>query len=655
MENLRGLLGAIDYGAEEPEYGFADEDVGHEPPPSPIGQDERRMQVRAYNHWASLLVDRSIPSIEDLDPVSLPDFGPYSVLLDFSHGIDDPAVRYLGTMLAEECEVPSNIQRLSDVPGRSLLTRITDHYMQILANQAPIGFEAEFVNQRGRTIMYRGILLPYSSDDDTIDFIYGVINWKEVADQLTSDELLLEIDQALETSEAKPRALDPVTDWADGPGSVDAEPTVSLSVSYSQPVSDDPFPLPTFGNDDDTSAEGFGYDEDEDYEDEDEDEEGASSLYEAIEAVDDEPEGPSRFASLLTLGGGSSAGSFDDDDDEDYGDEDPVAKWLARAPTPLEQLPEDEFGEPADPVATVTDYEPLTLEAPVFDAAEPVAEDADEPFELVAPVEDAIEDAPFELEVAFGEPVAEDAPFELVDMVEQVAVESEPFELVEAVEPVLEHTVADIVPPAPVEAFAPSGDEGLYDCLAEARELALAASSCEDRSRTALYAAVGRAYDFSLAAQAEPEEFAEIMEDSGLTMQDRAPMTPVVKLVFGADYDKTRLTEYAAVLTHAHRVGIERGTLADFLGKADGGLKGVVQAERAFRRADDGEVPARETPREALARKLRAIAPLGFEDIDAEGEEFALVMIRRVGGEVVVLGEIADTALVEKAARKLVA
>ena len=44
-----------------------------------------------------------------------------------------------------------------------------------------------------------------------------------------------------------------------------------------------------------------------------------------------------------------------------------------------------------------------------------------------------------------------------------------------------------------------------------------------------------------------------------------------------------------------------------------------------------------------------------FEDIDTEGEEFALVMVRRVEGKVVVLGEIADLPLVEKAAKKLVA
>jgi hypothetical protein len=206
-----------------------------------------------------------------------------------------------------------------------------------------------------------------------------------------------------------------------------------------------------------------------------------------------------------------------------------------------------------------------------------------------------------------------------------------------------------------VSRTADNDDMGLYDCLAAARELALAARSCEDRSRSALYAAVGRAYDFSLAAAGEPEAFAELVADSGLTVQERAPMTPVVKLVFGADYDKTRLTEYAAVLTHAHRMGIERGTLAHHLAQAEGGLKGVVQAEREYRRADAGNSEVKETPREALARKLREIAPLGFEDIEADGEEFALVMIRRVDGEVVVLGEIADVPLVEKAARKLVA
>ena len=63
------------------------------------------MQVRAYNHWASLLADRNFPGIEDLEPGNLPDFGPYSVLLDFSTGIDNPGIAYLGDQLAQECDI----------------------------------------------------------------------------------------------------------------------------------------------------------------------------------------------------------------------------------------------------------------------------------------------------------------------------------------------------------------------------------------------------------------------------------------------------------------------------------------------------------------------------------------------------------------------
>ncbi len=213
MDTFRGNFGtedldqgkfedALDDGQRDWDIGEdgAEEESVSEPPPAAIGTDERRMQVRAYNHWASLLGDYNFPSIEDLDPENLPDFGPYSVLLDFTLGMENPGIQYLGDQLAVECGTHEEIDALSDIPSRSLLSRITDHYMQILANQAPIGFEAEFVNQRGATILYRGILLPFSSDGEAIDFIYGVINWKEMADQMTTDELMLEIDQALEAS-----------------------------------------------------------------------------------------------------------------------------------------------------------------------------------------------------------------------------------------------------------------------------------------------------------------------------------------------------------------------------------------------------------------------------------------------------------------------
>ena len=179
-----------------------------------LGGDERRMHVRAYNHWVSLLKGRPYPGIADLHPESIDDFGPHSVLIDFTGGSDDATIAFLGQALREECGLDTAIVRVADVPGRSLLSRLTDHYLQIIANRAPIGFEAEFVGTRGRTTLYRGILMPFSSDGDVIDFIYGVINWKEMVDDATQATLDAELDAAVRAAPRPPVAT-PI--WADGP------------------------------------------------------------------------------------------------------------------------------------------------------------------------------------------------------------------------------------------------------------------------------------------------------------------------------------------------------------------------------------------------------------------------------------------------------
>ena len=192
-----------------------------------IGGDERRMHVRAYNHWVSLLRDRPYPAIADLDPERIADFGPNSVLLDFTGGLDDPAIQFIGRALRDECGGDQVIARISDVPARSLLSRLTDHYLQIIANRAPIGFEAEFVGIRGHMMLYRGILMPFSSDHETIDYIYGVVNWKELVD--SDDGANAGLAPATDSHATTPRH-DPIpapvtaATWADGPGAGSIDP-----------------------------------------------------------------------------------------------------------------------------------------------------------------------------------------------------------------------------------------------------------------------------------------------------------------------------------------------------------------------------------------------------------------------------------------------
>ena len=384
--------------------------------PLAVGYEERRMQVRAYNYWASLLGDRALPLIEDLSPDQMDDFGPYSVLLDFTAGIENPAIVYLGTALREECEIEGPIGHIADVPARSLLSRLTDHYLQIIANAAPIGFEAEFINQRGREILYRGILMPFSAQGDSIDYVFGVINWKEMASHALSVAIEREVDTNLLHN---PPARSDAPIWADGPGA-------------------------------------------------------------------------------------------DEDDDV--------------------------------------------------------------------------------LDLAGMEMPTEDAP--------------------------------------------------LADWLALAREGAEKARTSEARSHAALYRAIGLAYDFALVTRRSAEEYAELLEDYGIKAQARSPMTAVIKLVFGATYDKTRITEYATALDHAATASLSVGSFAAYLASYDGGLKALVRDERAARRAD---MPARPDKRQTARDTMKCATALDPRAVATDNDGLAVVVARReADGTLAIVGALPE-------------
>jgi hypothetical protein len=398
-----------------------------EPHPSlVIGTDERRMHVRAYNYWASLLNGRDYPSIEDLDPTDVRDFSDNSLLLDFTADPHNPATSFIGAALRRECELGEEVRTIADVPPRSLLSRLTDHYMQIIANRAPIGFEAEFTNQRGHDICYRGILMPFSSDGETIDFIYGVINWKDVG------------------APRQPAAFVP--------------------------------------------------------------------------AADDD---------LLDLGTALATGEAE----------------------ALDLVRDAEGGAPAD-----EDYVPVLDE-----------------------------------------------------------------------------------------------DAGLADRLWAARETAEVLKAADGRSRAALYRALAMAYDFAVAARRVPDDYAELLEDAGVKAQARAPMTPIVKLVFGVDYDKARLTEFAAALSYAERCGVDFEGFLPFIESHAGGLKGLVAAERLARRPE----PRADTRADRARTRLRAAPAQALASL-AGNDEFSLVLVRRgADGRVEPVSAVSDLALLEKALRRL--
>jgi len=384
--------------------------------------DERRMHIRAYNYWASLLGGRSLPSIEDLNPAEIEDFGSHSVLLDFTGGVDDPSIVFLGSALAAQCDIGTSVRQTSEIPPRTLLSRLTDHYLQIIANAAPIGFEAEFTNQRGDEIMYRGIMMPFSTDDESIDFVYGVINWKEVANDILTDCIIAEAEAA---SPSKINALPKSAIWENDPSSLD-------------------FPV--------------------------------------LDGVDE------------------------GDDHEEY--------------------------------------------------------ELDHALELTP---------------------------EMVD--------------------------------------ASAAETALGDSLHRARTAAAAAQASEGRTRHALYRAIGLAHAFACVARARPQDYAELLADASIEVQKRSPLAALVKLVFGADYDKTRLAEFACAIGFALDGEMAPGALVDHLHAQPGGLKGLVASVRAAKRGAVAKTP--KTGGVRARRKLVQAATIEAAQVSVDDEGLAVVIVRR--------------------------
>ncbi len=191
-------------------------------------------------------------------------------------------------------------------------------------------------------------------------------------------------------------------------------------------------------------------------------------------------------------------------------------------------------------------------------------------------------------------------------------------------------------PPADTETIeAEEGSEqavpsrALSEHLERCKELAQAAEIADSRSRGALYRALEAAYVFHLEAETEGAAFRALLERAEISVQERAPFTPVVKLIFGRDYDRTRLSEYATALSHAKRQDRSKADIKDFFQNQEGGLKGCVRIERAARRAETTGSDSDDTldwAREALRRQ-----PTIGEAIDADrGEpEFVVLLGRR--------------------------
>jgi len=365
-----------------------------------LAQDpaEERITQRLRDYWNTLRGGQQFPSRANFRMEAVTGLGPHAFALDLAHGADDPVFRFIGKALADDCGKDFTLKPLSAVPPHTLLAAVARRYTDVVDRKTPVEFAEEHVGADGSTALFRGTMLPFSEDGQTLDFIVGAITYKKIAS---------------ETTLAAVPAVGPAADTA----RVDEGAAVAASA--------------------------------------------------------------------------------------------------------------------------------------------------------VGPV---------------------------------------------------------------------SGLVRLSQSLEECRALARAVAQADSKSRETLYRALDSAYAFYFECGAYPEAYAELRAAAGIRRQARAPFTPIMKLVFGVDYDKTRLSEYATALCYAHRNEQTAETVKSFIETHDGGIKGCVKAERAARRAEKG---ARRDDLEVATGILRRTPAIGrIPDTDPGKAEFVVMLGRRAvddGGTIDVL------------------
>ncbi|MGF1607404.1 MAG: hypothetical protein ACFB22_13815 [Rhodothalassiaceae bacterium] len=138
---------------------------------------EKRLHIRAFRYWESLLNGRDFPSLQDMTPDALADFKLNSAVISLAG--DQPQLVSVGAKLSAASGGEFVTVSPATVPQESLLGQVLRHWPAVLQDRRPVGLDAFLPLPDGVDLPFRGILLPLSDDGCTIHFVLAVISWKE--------------------------------------------------------------------------------------------------------------------------------------------------------------------------------------------------------------------------------------------------------------------------------------------------------------------------------------------------------------------------------------------------------------------------------------------------------------------------------------------
>ena len=129
-------------------------------------------------HWRDAQGEGGFPSLDAILKRDLGNMLPSIFVLEVPADAGEPAFARVGELFAGEVSGDLTGRPVSAVPEGTLLQQAVGIYDEVLARKVPMTRGGEFEHVQGGTVLYRGIILPLSEGQGTIDFLLGAINSK---------------------------------------------------------------------------------------------------------------------------------------------------------------------------------------------------------------------------------------------------------------------------------------------------------------------------------------------------------------------------------------------------------------------------------------------------------------------------------------------
>lgn len=141
--------------------------------------DERRLGLRLLRYWQEKCGERRMPEENDIDPDELGEDWDYCFLLQSRDvtNVQDYNFTYLGPKI-----MGAYFDKAIDEHNQFMIGpnayRLSTHFDQVIATQAPVLDEGELFTLHGRKVLYRQILLPLGTAEAGVQAIFGAMNYK---------------------------------------------------------------------------------------------------------------------------------------------------------------------------------------------------------------------------------------------------------------------------------------------------------------------------------------------------------------------------------------------------------------------------------------------------------------------------------------------